>query len=363
MRYWIAAILTILFLCAAPLKAERIKDITTIVGERGNQLWGTGLVIGLNGTGDDSQASRQAAASFLRRNGQVVSPDDAASKNIAMVVVTAELPPFQRKGTRIDVTVSALGNASSLQGGTLLMTTLTGADGQVYATVQGSISTGGFAVSGDSASITKNHNTVGRIPAGAIVEKEEIADFVENGHITLQLRNADFTTADRIAKAINTAFKQSAFAMDAGTIRVRIPATLRRSQLAWFIDRLGVLQVEVDFPAVVVINERTGTIVVGQNVGISMVAIAHGNLSIKTQEKTFVSQPGPLARVGNTEKYQESEITAAEEIGDLRVIRRKVSVAELAEVLNAMGLTPRDLVSIFEALRNAGALQAELRIM
>ena len=363
MRHWMAAILAILLLCASPVKAERIKDIVEIVGVRGNQLWGTGLVIGLDGTGDDSEASRQAVASFLRRTGQVISPDDASSKNIAIVAVTTELPPFARKGTRIDVTVSALGDASSLQGGTLLMTTLTGADGQVYATVQGSISTGGFAVSGETASVTKNHNTVGRIPSGAIIEKEEIADFVENGHMTLQLRNADFTTAGRIAKAINAAFKQSAFAMDAGTVRVRIPPTLKRSQLVRFIDRMGALQVEVDFPAVVVINERTGTIVVGQNVGISMVAIAHGNLSIKTQEKTFVSQPTPLSRVGSTEKYLESEITAAEEISNLYVIRRKVSVAELAEVLNAMGLTPRDLVSIFEALRNAGALQAELRIM
>ncbi len=363
MRYWIAAILAMVMLSAAPVQAERIKDIVEIVGVRSNQLYSTGLVIGLNGTGDDSQASRQAAASFLRRTGQVVSPDDAASKNIAMVVVTADLPPFARKDTRIDVTVSAIGNASSLQGGTLLMTTLRGADGEVYATVQGSISTGGFAVSGDSATVTKNHNTVGRIPAGAMVEREEIASFVENGHVTLQLRNADFTTADRIAKVINKTFKQSAFAMDAGAVRVRIPVTLRRSELANFIDRLGALEVEVDFPAVVVINERTGTIVVGQHVGISMVGITHANLSITTQEITRVSQPGPLARVGETKEYQESEITAAEGIGRMAVVPRKVSVAELAEVLNAMGLTPRDMVAIFESLRSAGALQAELRIM
>ncbi len=364
-RYYRAVgVLAILLILASPVRAERIKDIVDIQGVRSNPLLGYGLVVGLNGTGDDSAASRRALASILRKSGRLVlDPKDVASKNIASVIVTTELPPFGRKGSTIDVTVSAFGDATSLQGGTLLMTTLMGADKQVYAVAQGAISIGGFSASGQSSTVSKNHATVGRIPGGATVEKEEIADFVENGKVTLQLRNPDFTTAEKIAKAINAAFKDSSNAVDAGTITVEVPKTLTKADLTGFIDKICALKVKVDLPALVVINERTGTIIVGENVGISTVAISHGNLSIVTKEKDFISQPPPWSKGGTSERVHRTDIVAKEEAGALHVVPRQVSVSELARALNAMGLTPRDLISIFEALRQAGALQAQLKIM
>jgi flagellar P-ring protein precursor FlgI len=346
---------------AAP--AERIKDIVEVQGVRANPLWGYGLVIGLNGTGDNSEASKRAMTNILRRSGLVLEPSDLSSKNIASVLVTAELPPFGRKGSTIDVSVSCIGNATSLQGGMLLMAPLTGADGNVYAVAQGPISIGGFSAGGQSATITQNHTTVGDIPAGATVEKEEIAEFVDNGVITLQLRNPDFTTAQHIATAINAVHADSSVAEDAGTVRVKVPEKTSKSKLIGFMDSLGNLEVKVDFAAMVVINEKDGTIVVGENVGISSVAISHGNLSIVTQEKDFVSQPNPMSKGGTTEKVHRTEIEANEESGVLRVVKKQVSVHELAKALNAMGLTPRDLISIFKALRQAGALQAQLKII
>ena len=356
------AIIAILLVPAAA-HAERIKDIVTIQGVRSNPLWGYGLVVGLSGTGDDSPASRRALANILRRSGLVLEPRDVASQNIASVLVTAELPPFARKGSTIDVTVSAVGDATSLQGGTLLMAPLTGADGQVYAVAQGAILIGGFSATGQTASVSKNHTTVGRIPAGATVEKEEISRFIENGRATLHLRNPDFSTAGKIAKAINSIYPKSSYAMDAGTIQVEVPKKLTKADIAGFFEKIGALQVQVDLPALVVINERTGTIVVGKNVAISTVAISHANLSIITKEKDFVSQPLPFSSTGTTERTHRTEITAVEEQRAMHVVPKQVSVSELARALNAMGLTPRDLISIFDALRKAGALQAELKIM
>lgn len=361
-RFSIATFLVLLIL-TLPVQGERIKDIVNIQGIRSNPLWGYGLVVGLNGTGDSSAVSRRALASTLRHSGLVLDPDDLSSKNIASVIVTAELPPFARKGSTVDVTVSAIGKASSLQGGILLMTPLMGPDNQVYAVAQGSLSIGGFSASGASSSVSKNHTTVGRIPSGATIEKEEIANYVENGCIVLQLRNPDFTTAENVANAIDSIFPGSSTPLNAGTIKIEIPKSLTKRNLPAFIDRIGALQVKVDMPALVVINERTGTIIVGEKVGISTVAISHGNLSIVTKEKDFVSQPLPFSRSGTTEKMSRTEITATEERGALHVVPRQVSVSELARALNAMGLTPRDLISIFEALRQAGALQAQLKIM
>jgi len=360
---WCLTIGCVVLAGTLPAVGERIKDIVDIQGIRGNPLWGYGLVVGLNGTGDDSPASRRALANILRRTGLVLKPEDVKSKNIASVMVTAQLPPFARKGATLDVTVSAMGSASSLQGGTLLMTPLMGADLDVYAVAQGPISIGGFATSGSASSVSKNHATVGRIPNGATVEKSELARFVEGGRITLQLRNPDFSTAWKIARAVNAVYPDAAVALDAGTVTVNIPPRFTRAQVPSLIDRIGQLEVKVDFPAVVVINERTGTIIVGENVGISAVAISHGNLSIVTEEKDFVSQPLPFSRAGTTEKTTRTEITAVEEKGPLRVVPKQVSVSELARALNAMGLTPRDLIAIFEALRKAGALQAQLKIM
>jgi len=357
------AMLAAVLLVAVGARGERIKDIVDIQGIRSNPLWGYGLVVGLAGTGDDSAASRRALANTLRRSGLVLDPKDVATKSIASVLVTTELPAFSRRGTSIDVSLSVIGDATSLQGGTLLMTPLLGADGQVYAVAQGPVSVGGFAAGGDNATVTKNHTTVGRIPGGATIECEEIAEFVENGMVTLQLRNADFTTAEQIARAVTAEVGADATAVDAATIRVEIPRDMPRRELSAFVDRMGAIQVQVDLPALVVINARTGTIVVGENVGISMVAISHGNLSIVTQEKDFVSQPAPFSDTGDTATVRRTEIEAHEEGGALQVIPKQVSVSELARALNAMGLTPRDLISIFEALRQAGALQAQLKIM
>ena len=348
---------------AAPCGAERIKDITNIQGVRGNPLHGYGLVIGLDGTGDNSAASRQALTNILRRKGLVLKPDDLASKNIASVLVTAELGPWSRRGSGLDVTVSTIGNAESLQGGKLLMTELVGADGRVYAVAQGSVSIGGFSASGQNSSVVKNHQTVGRITSGATVEREELAEVVENGQITLLLRNADYTTAGRIAKQINGLYAGSSYAADAGTIRVRLPKTVGKTSLTGFIDRIGALEVKSDVPAMVIVNERTGTIIVGQNVGVSRVAISHGNLAIVTEEREGVSQPQPFSRTGTTERINQTSIKAIEEKGSLNVMDRTVSVSDLARALNAMGLTPRDMIAIFEALKRAKALQAELRIM
>ena len=349
---------------AAPAWAERIKDIVEIKGVRSNPLQGYGLVVGLNATGDDSPVSKRMLTNLLRRSGLVMTPADVASKNMAFVTVTAELGPFARTGTTLDVTVSATGNTTSLQGGTLLLTPLQGADGQVYAVAQGPLTMGGFSASGQKSSVSQNHATVGRVSNGATVEREELATFVdESGALTLSLRNPDFSTAEAVRTAINSLHPATAETLDGGTVRVRVPSELARKELAALVDKIGNLDAKVDSPAIVVINERTGTVVVGQNVGISMVAISHGNLSIITQEKEEVSQPLPFSRAGTTEKTQRTEITAVEEMGTLRVVPRQVSVAELARALNAMGLSPRDLISMFEALRQAGALQAQLKVM
>ena len=348
--------------CSQAPGQVRIKDIVDIKGVRSNPLWAYGLVIGLNGTGDNSPASKQAMTNLLRRNGLVLDPDQLASKNIASVIVTAELPPFAAAGSRIDVTVSAIGNTSSLQGGTLLMTPLMGADGQVYAVAQGPLSLGGFAAGGEKATVSVNHNTVGRISEGATIEREEPTIFVENNMLTLVLRNSDFSTAQGVAESINRKHQDSAIALDASTVRVCLPTRMSRRDLSSFVDGITKMEVQVDQPAMVVINERTGTIIVGEKVTISSVAICHGNLSIITEEKDFASQPPPFNRGGTTERLQRTQIQAREDAAEL-VLIPQVSVAELAQVLNAMGMTPRDLIAIFQALRQAGALQATLKII
>jgi len=368
MKYRIAVLILIL---AGPVvngRSERIKDIVDIKGIRGNPLSGVGLVVGLANTGDSSLPSRQILTSIFRNSGIVLKPSDLSSGNIAVVMVTAELGPFARQGSRIDVDVSAVGDAKSLQGGMLLPAPLKGLDGQVYAVAQGPISIGGWAASGEKASITKNHQTVGRIPDGAIVEKEEIASFVEDiagrRFITLTLRNTDFSTARHISDAINRQYPDAAEVVDAGTIRVKIPGQISRAQIARFIDEITSQEVEVDAPAVVVINERTGTIVVGEKVGISPVAISQGSLIVKVKETELVSQPtAPFSDAGTTEKVPETIIGVEEKQGYLIPVPRAVTVSDLAKSLNAIGATPRDLVAIFNALKRAGALQAKLIIM
>ena len=364
MRRLTIIIAALMAVAASPARAERIKDIVDIKNIRSNQLVGVGLVVGLNGTGDGGKVSQQLLSNRLRRAGLVLNPDDLTSKSVASVEVTAELPPFAKPGSRIDVTVSANNGAASLQGGVLFLTEINGADGEVYAVAQGPLVIGGFSAGGEKSTVSKNHTTVGFITGGATVEREEPTDFVEcNGEISLLLKNPDITTSRRIAEAINEAFPKSSLAVDHGTVRVRLPEGLGKADLAGFLDEILSLTVKVDFPAVVVINERTGTVIIGDHVGISTVAISHGNLSIITQEKDYVSQPLPFSETGTTEKTQRTDIATIEGRSPLHVLPRQVSVAELARALNAMGLSPRDIISIFQALHQAGALQAELKIM
>ena len=349
-------------------RCERIKDIVDIQGLRSNPLTGVGLVIGLDGSGDSTLLSAQMLTNLLRDSGLVLNPSALSSENVAVVWVTAELGPFAREGSRIDVDVSSIGDAESLQGGRLLPTPLKGLDGQVYAIAEGGISIGGWTATGDQASITKNHQTVGRIPDGATVEKEEIATFVEqiadNRVISLNLRNVDFSTARQVSQAINRGFPDSAVVVDAGTIQVKVPSQISEAQIAGFIDDITRPDVKVDAPAVVVINERTGTIVVGENVGISAVAISQGSLVVKIKESAFVSQPtAPFSDAGTTAIGPDTSIGVEEKDAHLIPLSRSVTVSELAKNLNAIGATPRDLIAIFNALKKAGALQARLVIM
>ena len=348
--------------------AERIKDIVDIQGIRSNPLSGVGLVVGLSKSGDSALPSRQMLTNILRRSGIVLSPTDLGQGSIAIVMVTADLGPFDRVGSRIDVTVSAIGDAVSLQGGALYMTPLEGLDGQVYAVAAGPLSLGGFAASGKAASVSVNHPTVGRIPAGATVEREELSDFIEmiagQKYVTLSLRNIDFTTAGRVAIAVNNLYPDASTVLDAGTIGVKLPQEITDTKIAKFIDDITLVDVKVDMPAVVVINERTGTIVVGENVGISTVAISQGSLVVKVKETEYVSQPtAPFSDAGTTEKTQDTQIDVTEEPGHLIAMQNVITVAELAKALNAIGATPRDLIAIFNALKKAGALQARLEIM
>ncbi len=349
-------------------QCERIKDIVDIQGLRSNSLSGVGLVIGLAGTGDSTLLSRRMLTNILRDSGLVLNPSDLTGSNIAVVWATAELGPFAREGSRIDVDVSAIGDAKSLQGGKLLPTPLKGLDGQVYAIADGGVSIGGWTAIGDKASITKNHQTVGRIPDGAVVEKEEIATFIEyiGGYrlITLNLRNIDFSTAEQISKAINRDYANSAVVVDAGTVTVKVASEISQEDIAGFIVEITKHEVKVDVPAVVVINERTGTIVVGENVGISAVAISQGSLVIKIKEMPIVSQPtAPFSDAGDTKVVQDTLIGVEEKEGHLIPMSRSVTVSELAKSLNGIGATPTDLIAIFNALKKAGALQAKLVIM
>lgn len=347
---------------------ERIKDIVDIQGVRGNPLSGIGLVTGLAGTGDKTLLSRQMLTNLLRDSGLVLSPSDLTGNNVAVVMVTAELGPFDREGMRIDIDVSALGDAKSLQGAMLLSTPLRGLDGEVYAVAQGGVSLGGWSATGSQASVSKNHQTVGRIPDGAIVERSELATFIEQAaglrYLTLNLRNNDFTTAQRISEAINKSRPEIAVVLDAGAIRVAIPPEITAAGIIAFLDEITQKDVVVDMPATVVINERTGTIVVGENVGISAVAISQGSLVVKVKETAQVSQPtAPFSNGATTEVVPDTSLDIEEQSAVLIPIARAITVSELAKTLNAIGASPRDLIAIFNALKKAGALQAKLVVM
>lgn len=356
----------VLFGLAPELPAIRIKDIATFRGVRSNQLVGYGLVVGLNGTGDSDDAifTLQSMSSMLERMGVTVNPDDIKVKNVAAVMVTTELPPFARLGNRLDTLVNSIGDAKNLQGGTLLFTPLKGADGQVYAVAQGPISTGGFEAGGASGSkVQKNFPTVGRVVQGALVEREIPFNLNQKDTLTLALNKPDFTTATRVAQAINAGLPGSgARTQDSGTIHVAVPPDYA-NQIVQLIAAIEGLNVSPDTVSRVVINERTGTVIMGENVRISTVAIAHGNLSIQIQETKNVSQPLPFAPGGRTTVTPESDLLVQEGRKPLYLVESGVSIGDVVRALNALGVSPRDLISILQALKAAGALQAELEVI
>ena len=342
----------------------RVKDITSLKGVRENQLIGYGLVVGLQGTGDgsSSQFTIQSLATMLNNLGVGIDPATLNVKNVAGVIVTAYLPPFARTGSRVEVLVSSLGDAKSLQGGTLLLTPLKGADGQVYAVAQGPITIGGFAAEAGGTQANKNHATVGKVPGGAIIEKELQFDFSLIEDLSYSLNNPDFTTANRVARAINNQLKgQFASARDSGTVDVRIPDKFR-AQMVQFVSEIESVKIRPDTYAKVVVNERTGTVVVGQDVRISTVAIAHGSLTIAIQPNLSVSQPEPFSE-GETVVTSEPSVDVSEGENKLAIVPTGTSIGDLVKALNALGVTPRDLIAVFQAIQAAGALQADLEII
>jgi flagellar P-ring protein precursor FlgI len=358
---------------AAPLAAPaayagpRIKDVADFEGVRENQLVGYGLVVGLAGTGDslrNNPQTRQSLQAMLERLGVNTSDGNLNTRNVAAVMVTANLPPFATQGSRIDVTVSAVGDARSLAGGTLLVTPLMGADQQVYAVAQGPLAIGGFAASGQSgSSVTRGVPTAGRIASGALVEREISFDIAAQQELRLALRNPDFTTAQRIASAINTAVgADAARASNPGSVVLRRPNEFAGDMVS-LVGRIENLEVEVDTPARIVIDESSGIVVMGENVKVSTVAIAQGNLTISIQEDPFVSQPAPFSRGGETVVVPSSGVDVEEEQGGLVVVPGGVPLRQLVNGLNALGVTPRDMISILQALKAAGAIQAEIEVM
>ncbi len=348
----------------------RIKDIAQLHGVRTNQLIGYGLVTGLSGTGDDIDKSiftKQAISSMLSRQGINMTGSNFSNldtKNIAAVMVTATLPPFAKTGSTVDVQVSSMGDASSLAGGTLLMTPLKAPNGKIYAVAQGPVTLGAFAYGGKTARVQQNHLTAGRIAGGALVEREVPMMVGGEGLLQYQLTNPDFTTASHIAEAINARFgKDTAWPNPQGMIEIMIPKNLQ-SNVVNFIAAIEILPVEVDTPARIVVNERTGTIVMGKDVRLSTVAVSHGNLSLIIQENEEVSQPNPLAQ-GETAITSNTNISVRQEQGELMLLNMKkgVSIGEIAKALNAIGATPRDLIAIFQAIKASGSLHGELVIL
>lgn len=369
----LVVLLGIFVIVAAPSLGQgiRVKDISTVAGARDNQLYGMGLVVGLNRTGARSLATQQIAIDMLRKLGvtskiarQTLEDNVFTSSSISSVMVTANLPPFARKGTRLDVTVSVLDDANSLQGGTLLFTPLEGADGEVYAVAQGSVSIGGMQGFFPAPGQTQNHPTSGRIPSGAIVERQELGKILDNGFVRLLLHQPDYATARKIADAINKGFGCDAVTIDPSTIQVQVPWNLRSNPIR-FISEVGLLEITPDSPARVVINERTGTVVVGNQVRISTVAIAHGNLVIEPATPAPAPAPAPGAAPAFPLLGQAAPLVPGQlpEGDKLNPVGKTVTVAELSRALNALGVTPKDLIAIFQALRESGALHAELAVM
>jgi flagellar P-ring protein precursor FlgI len=360
-------ILLLIFWAVALLstaEASRIKELAQLEGVRSNQLVGYGLVVGLNGTGDSTgtQFTIQSLVSMMERLGVTVDPNTVEVANVAAVVVTADLPPFARAGTTIDVSVSSIGDAENLAGGTLLMTPLKAADGKIYAVAQGPLVVGSLAFGGKAAKVQKNHPTAGRIPDGALVEREVPYVFGQRQELNYRLKDSDFTTVSRMSEAVNKHFGGNiARSLDAGQMQVVVPEEYR-GQVVDFVSQLERLKVTPDTLARIVVNEKTGTIVMGDKVRISTVAVSHGNLSLVISEQTNVSQPNPFGQ-GQTVEAQQTLVDVAEDKGNLVVLEQGINIGDVASALNAIGATPRDLIAIFQAIKAAGALYADLVIL
>jgi flagellar P-ring protein precursor FlgI len=343
----------------------RVKDIAYIQGVRDNFLFGYGLVIGLQGSGDKIDFTKNLAKNIFEKLGVVITTADFDSKNIASVMVTANIRSFAKPGDRMDILVSSIGDAKSLEGGVLVHTTLQGIDNEVYAVAQGPLSIGGFNVGGKAAGTRKNIATTANIPKGALIEKEIPVHIFHENAITLSLHDSDFTTSLRLMEIINVIYPDSAQAISAAEVRITPPQEFRTmDRITQFIARIEELPITPDAIARVVINERTGTIVAGENVRISTVAVAHGSLTITISERTEASQPGSFAPTSaTTVELDRTTIDIDEEEAKLHIIPDGVSISEIARALNVLGVTPRDLMAIFQAIHRAGALHADLIIM
>ncbi len=344
----------------------RVKDVAYVQGVRSQQLIGYGLVVGLNGTGDSQRSTftMQSVTSMLKRFGITVPQNDLRLRNVAAVIVTSTVPGFSKEGGMVDVVVSSLGDASGLQGGTLLMTPLSGLDGAVYAVAQGPVSVGGIGVRAGGSEVRRNHTAAGRIPGGAILEKAVGGDMAKDWSVYVVLNQADFTTSTRIAEAVNQHFKDTvAVARDASTIAVRVPQEYRSDgKLVEFISAVELLEVNPDVAARVIINERTGTIVIGENVSILPVAISHGGLNIEIQSTPVISQPNAFSQ-GQTVVANMTTVAAGQDTTSVYAMNGAATVQDVARALNAMKVVPRDIIAIFQALKESGALKAELVII
>lgn len=361
----LSIILMLIFICLLfePLNAARIKELAYINGVRSNQLVGYGLVVGLNQTGDRQSTifTTQTLTNMLEKMGIRVAPNATRVNNIAAVMVTADLPPFAKRGNKVDAVVSSIGDARSLEGGVLISTPLRGADGEIYAVAQGPLAVGGFLATGAAASVQKNHPTVGRIPNGVSIEREIGYQFVNNDSIVISLKNPDFTNVKRIEESINRIFHDAAQAKDGGTLQVFLPDEYTANPVK-FLSIVENLEIAPDSVAKIVVDEKTGTIVIGENVRISTVAISHGNISIQIREEPRVTQPLPFTG-GQTVVTPGTEMRVEEEKGHFFVVQGGVSIKELVGALNALGVSTRDTIIILQTIKAAGALHAELELI
>ncbi len=363
MRTLLALFVLVLSGLSADAAPVRIKDLVSFDGVRGNDLVGYGLVVGLNGTGDglrNAPFTEEIMTNILERLGVNVTGEQFRPKNVAAVFVTASLPPFARAGSQIDVTVSAIGDAKSLLGGTLVMTPLNAADGEIYAVSQGTVIAGGIVAEGDAAEVTQGVPTSGVVPSGARIEREVDFDLASLDDMRLALREPDFTTAARIEDAINAEFnRRVATMLDSGTVRLDIPSTRSRS-VAHAIGRIENIEVQPELPARVVVDQRSGTIVIGEDVRISRVAVSQGNLTLRVSERPVAVQPNPFAEGETVElPRSEAEIIEGAETGGIVPIPEGASLTEVIAGLNALGVSPRDMIDILKSLKAAGALHAE----